>query len=184
MAIKKSEFVGTSTIADSATFDFVIDGQNLKIPKSDFLAALGVTGTISQEGAVTGTPVLDVSGGTDNKIRNLEQGLGMTISLSPENGISLAPNLVAGTNVSIVDDGSNGLEISAAVGEVANTVIVQDKDDFPAPSGGVITLAVAAYSIKGNIDLGGDVRSMPGGSAIIGDTATLSSIVWAVILPL
>lgn len=89
MAIKKSEFVGTTVIADTSTFDFVIDGQNLKILKSDFLAALGVTGTLSQSGVI-GVPVLDVSGGTDNKIRNLIAGNGMEISVHPQNGIIIA----------------------------------------------------------------------------------------------
>lgn len=175
MGLKKSKFAADTAIPAGSTFDFVINGQNFKITKEDLLTALGVTGTIEQEGAVTGTPVLDVDG-TAYKIRNVENGLGIFSSISPENGLEIAANLVAGTNVSIVDDGSGALEISAAVGEVANTVVVQDKDDFPAPSGGVITLAVASYTIKGNINLGSDRIFMTGGSQIIGDTATLSSI--------
>lgn len=90
MATKKSDFPASTTIENTATLDFVINGQNFKIAKSDFLAALGVTGTISQVGAVTGTPVLDVSGSPDFLIRNLEAGAGVVISTSPENGITIA----------------------------------------------------------------------------------------------
>ena len=176
MGTKKSDFTASATIADTATLDFVINGENIKITKANFLAALGVTGTLSQVGAVTGTPVLDVSGGADKLIRNLESDDGISLALSPQNGITVGANLVAGSNVSITPDGSGGLTIAASVGSVANTVVVQQKSDFPTPSGGVITLEVAAYTIKGNIDLNTDVITMVGGSVIFGDTATLSSI--------
>jgi len=95
MGTKKSDFVASTTIANTATLDFVINGENFKILKSDFLAALGVTGTISQVGAVTGTPVLDVSGSPDFLIRNLEAGAGIVISTSPENGITIEAEGVA-----------------------------------------------------------------------------------------
>lgn len=179
MGVKKSNFTGSTTIPDTATFDYVINGTNLKITKADLLAALGVAGTIAQDGAISGTPILDVDG-TVNKIRNLEALNGITIGVSAENGASIGSNLLAGDNVSITPTGTGTqLEISAAVGEVANTVIVQDIDDLPAASGGIHTLEVASYVIKGNIDLGSDVIVMAGGSQIIGDTATLSSITTA-----
>jgi len=89
--IKKSNFIAQTTIPAGATFDFVIDGTNIKILKEDLLAALGVTGTIVQDGAVTGTPVLDTQGSVHN-IRNLENGAGVKASVSPENGITLDHN--------------------------------------------------------------------------------------------
>lgn len=57
-----------------------------------------------------------------------------------------------------------------------NTVIVTQKSDLPDPIGGVITLSIAAYEIKGLIDLGTDVLSMPTGAVINGDSTALSSI--------
>ena len=89
MAIKESEFVGTSVVGDAAFFTLFINGQNLKIPKADLIAALGMTGSIEQVGEVTGTPVLDVSGGAAKLIRNLVKGSGIKTSVSPLNGILL-----------------------------------------------------------------------------------------------
>ncbi len=89
MGTKKSDFVASTSVADTSTFDFVINGENKKITKANLLTALGVTGTISQDGAVTGTPVLDVSGTPNFLIRNLEEGPGIDLSLSPENGITI-----------------------------------------------------------------------------------------------
>lgn len=172
---KKSNFVADTAIPDGSTLDFVVNGQNFKITKANFLAALGVTGTLSQAGPVTGTPVLD-SSGTDYLVRNLESLDGISLAVSAENGLSIGANLVAGENVSIVSSGAGGLVVAASVGSVANTVVVQVKADFPTPVSSVITLAVATYVIKGNINLGGDTISMPGGSEIVGDTATLSSL--------
>jgi hypothetical protein len=96
MAIKKSNFVGTTTIPSGSTLDFVINGQNLKISAADFLTALGVTGTLIQDGAVTGTPVLDIQG-TVNNIRNVEDGSGIMSSVSPENGLTLSHNFIQDT---------------------------------------------------------------------------------------
>jgi len=88
---KKSDFTGKTLIPSGSTFDFVINGSNFKILDTDFFAALGVTGTIVQDGAVAGTPVLDTQG-TVNNIRNLEDGSGVKSSVSPENGITLEHN--------------------------------------------------------------------------------------------
>lgn len=176
MGTKKSDFVASPTVADTATFDFVINGENIKITKANLLAALGVTGTLSQVGAVTGTPVLDVSGGADKLIRNLESAAGISLALSPQNGITIGSQLVAGANVSITSDGMGGLTIASSQGSVANTIVVQQKSDFPTAVAGVITLAVAAYVIKGAVDLGTDIITLVGGALISGDTVSLSSI--------
>jgi hypothetical protein len=199
--IKKSQFSALQTIADAATLDFVINGQNFKISKTDFLAALGVTGVLTQGGAVTGAPVLDLTSPPNYIIRNLENGPGVKASTSPENGITIEHNirsgslglpvftdttesqplirsLLAGDNVSITVDG-DALQIDAAIGTVPNTVIVQELADFPAPVGNLITLPVgspAVYVIKGNVILGLNVLQVEGGNSITGDTAATSSI--------
>lgn len=91
--IKKSNFVAATSFLGSATFDFVINGTNKKILASDLLTALGVTGTIVQDGDPLGTPVLDTQG-TVNNIRNLEDGPGVKASVSPQNGITLEHSFV------------------------------------------------------------------------------------------
>lgn len=87
-SLRKSQFTGQTTVADTSTFDFVLNNQNFKITKADLIAALGFTGTIEQEGPLLGTPVLDIDG-TVNKIRNLTGGTGVTISIDAENGIQI-----------------------------------------------------------------------------------------------
>lgn len=88
---RKSRFPANTTIPSDATFDFVSNGVNYKITVADFFAALGVTGTIVQAGAETGTPVLDPQGSV-NAVRNLENGPGVKAQVSPENGITLEHN--------------------------------------------------------------------------------------------
>lgn len=89
---KKSKFPSNQTIPSGSTLDFVSAGVNYKISLEDFLAALSVTGTISQQGSSTATPVLDVQGSVNN-IRNLENGPGVKAYLSPENGVTLSHNI-------------------------------------------------------------------------------------------
>ncbi len=62
------------------SFDFVAAGTNTKILDSDLLTALGVTGSIVQEGLATDTPVLDDQG-TIKGIRNIKDGFGITASI-------------------------------------------------------------------------------------------------------
>jgi hypothetical protein len=198
---KKSNFTALTTVPDSTTLDFVYEGQNYKITKADFFTAMGALGTLTQEGAVTGTPVLDVTSPPDYPIRNLESGAGILTSLSPDNGITikhsfvsgalglpvlanssaatpLIRSLLAGDNVSITVDGDS-LQIDAAIGTVPNTVVIQELADFPTPVGNVITLPVgspAVYVLKGNIDLGANVIEAEGGNSIRGDSASTSSL--------
>jgi hypothetical protein len=201
MSQKKSEFSALQTIDDAATLDFVVNGQNFKITKADFLAAMGVTGTLTQEGAVTGTPVLDVTQTPNYLLRNIEDGPGVKASVSPENGLTIEHNLrsgstgvavftntsevqplirglLAGNNVSITVDG-DALQIDANIGTVPNTVVVQSASDFPVAAAGIRVLPAsnpAVYIIKGAINLGTDVIHMEGGNLISGDTSAISSI--------
>ena len=86
---KKSEFVQQSTVLANSYLDYVVNGTNYKISYDNFVSGLGVTGTIVQEGAVTGAPILDVDG-TINNIRNIEDGPGISANISAENGVVLA----------------------------------------------------------------------------------------------
>ena len=70
---KKSDFVAKTSVDAGAYVDYFVNGTNYKIAYSDFLAGLGVTGTIVQAGDPTGIAVLDIDG-TVNKIRNIESG--------------------------------------------------------------------------------------------------------------
>jgi len=94
---KKSEFVQQSTVLANSYLDYVVNGTNYKIAYNDFVTGLGVTGTIVQEGAVTGTAILDVDG-TINQIRNLESGSGIVTSVSAENGAKISHNFTANTD--------------------------------------------------------------------------------------
>jgi len=164
---KKSNFPVNATIPAGSLIDFVYNGVNYSITDTNFYAALGVTGTMSQAGDPTAVPVLDVAG-SDNQIRNIEAGSGIAASVSPQNGITLEHNfsqdttqvplvddmaadspvfgsLLAGTGMSIVKTG-NVIKLSATgVLPATKAVAVNSLSDFPAASGGVITL-LAGYA--------------------------------------
>ena len=166
MSSKKiSDFPASTTLPGDTELTFVADGVNYKIDLASFNTALGVTGTLSQEGDVLGIPILNTQG-ADNFIRNIEPGIGIAAEISAEGGIALstsitsstagAPVLKIGADNSVVGVGfiaGGGISISADSGTgditVSNTdaptstktVIVSGVADFPAAVGGVITLA-------------------------------------------
>lgn len=178
MAVKKSEFNSSSTVPAGSTFDYVTStGTNIKIPVEDLLSALGVTGTLEQQGSVSGTPILNTAG-TVNNIRNLEDGQGVKASVSPELGALLEHNFANGTvgakllvdnpdksttvksleagsgiNISVQSD---HLEIEATgVVTALNTVIVNEMGDFPAAVAGVRTLADnTIYAVSADLTTG------------------------------
>lgn len=87
-----TQLTGNTTILTNGLITFVgQDGVNYKIAFDDFLNTIGTTGSLTQEGSVLGTPVLDGIL-TDFKIRNLEDGPGVKSSVSPENGITIEHN--------------------------------------------------------------------------------------------
>ena len=103
--IKKSNFPAKTSIPSASTFDYVSGGVNYKITIEDMLTAFGTTGTLQQEGAVSGVPVLDDQGIVKG-IRNIEPGAGLVASVSAENGVSIASGIqqnVAG-DASLFDD--------------------------------------------------------------------------------
>lgn len=175
IGIKKSAFTGVTTIDGNAYLDFVFNGQNYRIKYTDFIAQLGVTGTIEQDGDPAGSPVLDVQGAI-NAIRNIVGGFGIATSIDAQNSIQIdtdfsfdqtgetivddvnagSPNfrsIVAGADVTVTP-GSGTLTIAANTDGLkpANRVIVNQSSDFPPVSGGVIPLADnTEYFIGGDI---------------------------------
>ena len=89
--VRQSEFVAQTSILAGSSFGFFNNGYNYQITYANFLNGLGVTGTIAQVGDVTGVPVLDISG-VNNYIRNLEEGSGISLNLSAEDGIEISHN--------------------------------------------------------------------------------------------
>lgn len=173
--IKKSQFIQESTIPAGATFDFVYNGTNYKIPIEDMVTAFGTTGTLSQLGDPAQTPILNVNG-TDNEIRNLEDGSGVKASISPLGGAQLDHNfqqdatgaeivknitsaspifrsLVAGSGISVgVQNGYIQIALSATPA-ATKTVIVNELADFPTAVAGVITLeADTMYFVTNDIE--------------------------------
>jgi hypothetical protein len=176
---KISEFVASTGLPADTYLTLVTGGKNTKIALADFLAALNVTGSIVQDGATTGTPVLDVAG-TVNNIRNIEDGPGVLSSVSAENGLTIEHNfgqdtvgvpvlvnptnaqpfiasLEAGSGIAISGVG-NHIEISVSGTPTSvKTVVVNELSDLPAASGGVITLADDTdYLLTNDINIGTD----------------------------
>lgn len=165
---KISGFPALTSLPSDAVLTFISGGVNYQITIADFQSALAVTGSIVQDGDPTGTPVLDVQGSVNN-IRNLEDGPGITTSVSAQNGITIEHNFQAGsggehlftglTNTSpMIGDviaGAN-ITLTAEAGGVkvactktpplpANVVLVSSMSDFPAAVAGVRTLAADTY---------------------------------------
>jgi hypothetical protein len=143
---KKSQFTQQSTVLANSYLDYVVNGTNYKISYDNFVSGLGVTGTIVQEGAVTGTAILDVDG-TVNQIRNLESGPGIVTSVSAENGAKISHNftantdglpvllnttaasptiasIVAGSGISIAAVNTGGIEITSIADQIYAQVVL------------------------------------------------------------
>jgi len=160
--VKKSNFSAQTSLDSSDTVDFVRNGQNFKMTITNFLASLGVTGTLIQKGGLTSIPILNKSG-TVNEIRNIEPGAGILPTLDSEDAILLSHNfaqgdagspilynptddqpvirnLVPGTGVTIAPSGNNlVIDLSGAT-PASNVVVVNSMADFPTAVSGVITL--------------------------------------------
>ena len=137
---KKSQFVQQNTVLANSYLDYVVNGSNYKISYDNFVANLGVTGSIIQTGAVTGSPVLDVDGAV-NKIRTIENGSGILANISAQNGIVLSHNftanadglpillnitaasptiasIVAGSGISVQSVNAAGIQITSIANEI------------------------------------------------------------------
>lgn len=187
---KISQFLEEGTITSDGYLTFIQDGVNYKILYTDFLAELGVTGTIEPIGGVPSTPVLDVDGSV-NYIRNLEDGSGITMEVSLDGGITVAHNFTAdATGVPLLVDTSaaspvirslvagQGIQLDGSDGEVTitatgivtpSTVIVASLSDLPEPVGSVITLlADTQYQLAASINLGANRLVLSDGTSIVG----------------
>jgi len=143
---KKSQFVQQNTVLANSYLDYVVNGSNYKISYDNFVANLGVTGSIVQTGAVTGSPVLDVDGSV-NKIRNIENGSGILANVSAENGIVLSHNftanadglpillnttaasptiasIIAGSGISVTAVNDAGIQITSIADEIYAQVVL------------------------------------------------------------
>ena len=150
--IKKSKFVAVTDSETNDTFDFVRNGQNLRIYQSDLIAALGLTGELQSLGEVAAVPVLYVNAGI-NYIRNLLGVRGVSASLSAQNGVEIGHNFTVdntGVPIMINSDadsptfrsiqGSGGVNVAGAAGvlqisltetpESTKTVNIYTIDDF------------------------------------------------------
>ena len=197
---KKSNFPVETSVLAGAFFDYFVNGVNFKISFTDLLVALGVTGTLVQDGAATGTPILDVAGSVNN-IRNLENGPGVKASVSPENGVTLEHNLLSGVaGVPVFTDtdelipiirsiaagpgisvsGAGDLVTIAFTGAPPTTdlVIINSVADFPTPVADVITLeANTTYSLQGLINIGNNRLVAPGGVAMFSQNRLTRGII-------
>lgn len=88
--VRISQFLELDTMTGESLLTFVVDGTNYKIPYSDFVAGLGVTGSLEQigDGLVN---ILDTQG-TVNYIRNIESGPGILAEITPTEGIKISQN--------------------------------------------------------------------------------------------
>jgi hypothetical protein len=163
IGVKKSQFIGdTAAPPSAATFDYVYNGRNTKITFTDLIASLGVTGSIEQGGDPLGYPVLDTQGSV-NVIRNLVEGFGISVEITPENDLKLSTNFsFDDTGARIVDDpespapnfrsivAGSGITVGASAGRIqisatdipqaTKTITVYEESDFGAPVAGVYTL--------------------------------------------
>lgn len=103
--VKKSDFVQTTTIPDSATLDFVDSLTNKKITFADFKAQLGVTGAMTAVGDPSGVAPFTVDG-TTYKFKKFESGVGISVTQSPLQGVKISHNIVAGSGITLAE--SNG----------------------------------------------------------------------------
>ncbi len=180
-ARKISQFLAKTTLPSDAQLTLISGGTNFRIGLVDFLAALGVTGTIVSDGDSGGTPVLDVAGSVNN-IRIIEDGPGVKASVSALNGLTLEhdfqrlgeglpvvgdltvqsptlKSLIAGTDITFSET-DNKITISrtgAAPPVSIKTVLVQQLSDLPTASGGFRTLAAdTEYFFQNPINVGTD----------------------------
>ena len=203
---RKSRFPGRADVPEGSTLDFVSEGVNYKIPYSDFIAGLGVTGTLEQAGSVTSFPVLDVQGPV-NLIRSVETGPGIRADISVENGVALEHNftqapggtavfrdvaaaspvfaaIAPGSGIVFTDE-NNLITISTPNLPVLSQVVtVNNINDFPPPVSGVITLADdTAYLISGEVTTSSRFE-MGNNCAVVGVSSSVGLITYTGSFPL
>ena len=172
--IKKSNFQASESLPDASYLDFVYNGTNLKISKSDFIAALGVFAELQAAGEATAIDVYNKVGDI-SYIRSLLGGSGIITSVSPENGVKIDHNfsqdtaginvvgsiastspvfrsILAGTGITVALTGDTIVLNATGIPVASNIVIVNEMSDFPAAESGVITLANdTAYLVSADL---------------------------------
>lgn len=198
---KKSLFPAQTTVLANADMDYFVNGVNYKIPYSNFVAGLGVTGSIVQDGAVTGVPVLNTQGSVNN-IRNLEPGAGISASVSAEDGITLKHNftqdttgspvlvnptatspaiasIVAGSGISVTAASNNITITASGTAKPSKQVLISVVGDLPTAVANVITLATdTEYLILQDISIGANGIAMSEGTVLAGLDNTLVTITY------
>jgi hypothetical protein len=176
---KKSLFPVATTVASGASLDYFVNGVNYQITYDNFIAGLGVTGSIVQDGDPAGVPVLDIQGSVNN-IRNIEANSGISAVVSAQNGVELNHSFVNdGTGVALLTDISatnpifrslvgingigvgvngNAIEIDGGATGFVNRIIVTQASDLS----GTID-STKEYFIDGVVDMGSQAIEIPTG---------------------
>jgi hypothetical protein len=170
---KKSEFIAKDTVQAGGYLDYVVNGTNYKISYDNFVANLGVTGSIVQTGAMTGAPVLEVNGSV-HKIRNIESGSGVNANVSAQNGIVLSHNftanadglpillnttaasptiasIVAGSGISVTAVNTNGIQITSIADEINAQVSMHGNSTATTISTTSTPVKVAGTFVAGSV---------------------------------
>jgi len=194
---KKSTFPGDTVIPSGATFDYVHNGVNIKIPIANLLTALNVTGSIVQAGDPLAVPVLEKQGSV-HKIRNLEadENSGLKFSVSPENGIRaeldaqttgggvpvLNPKnhirrIRSGSGIAVSLSGEDIIVSDVSTPGASSVVVINELADFPSPVGGVIPLtADTVYFIQDIIDIGNNTFTLAANTVMTGFSFAVTGI--------
>lgn len=172
--IKKSDFTQVNDSQSTDTFDFVRNGQNLKISQTELIQALGLTGELQTRGEVAAIPVLRVIA-SENYIRNILGTRGIAVSVSAQDGVQVGHNFTvdttgvpiminegadsptfrsfqAGAGINISGSGNIVQISSSEIPATTKTVVVTVIGDFPAPVGDLITLdANTQYFLQNDV---------------------------------
>jgi hypothetical protein len=174
---KISNFPALTSVPDGAVLTFVSGSTNYKITKGNFLAALGVTGTLVPDGSIAAIPVLQTAGSVYT-IRGLEDGAGIVCSVSPSNGVTVAHNFTQeGTHVAILGSisaaspvfaslkGGTGISVSKA----GNIITLSATGDLPSA---IVTMQgnTTATTINGSA-----APVLAAGTWVVGDTENFSA---------
>ena len=142
---KESNFPANTLVPDGAYFTFVSGSTNYKITKANLLTAMGATGTLVAAGSVSAIPVLSTAGSVYT-IRGLEDGAGITCSVSASNGITIDNNFTQeGSFTALVSDFTAASPVFASLkggtgislGKASNIITISATGDQPF---GIVTI--------------------------------------------
>ena len=156
---KKSEFVAKESVDAGSYLDYVVNGTNYRISYDNFVSGLGVSGSIVQDGAVTGAAILDTQG-TVNNIRNIENGSGIVANVSPENGVILAHNFTQDATGAPIFLNTTADSPTFASLVAGNGISITSTDDY-------VTIAQVGIAEYANVSMHGNSTQ-----TVISSTAT------------